>query len=108
VEVVVFTNAIFENSPHEVIVQDDLDSLEKILFGAKHLTENISKLDAGQKTSRKFRTGLNKHTLELKIVVKTEKLWESPRTYIWRNLGQDLWTKRNGTELKLTRIHVES
>ena len=106
-EVVVHATAVLENSPHEVIVQEDLDSLEKILFGAKHLTENISKLEAGQRTCRKMRTGVNRHTLELRIVVKTAKLWENPRSYIWRNLGQDLWTKKNGTELKLTRIHVK-
>ena len=49
-----------------MIVQEDLDSLEKILLGVKHLTENISKLEAGQRTSRKMRTGVKKHTLELR------------------------------------------
>ena len=73
-----------------MIVQEDLDSLEKILLGVKHLTENISKLEAGQRTSRKMRTGVNRHTLELRIVVRNAKLWESPRSYIRRNLGQDL------------------
>jgi hypothetical protein len=107
-EVVVFATATFDNSPHDVLIQDDFNSLEKILFSAKHLEENIVKLSAGGQTNRKFRSRLNKHTLELQIRINIEKLWESPRSYIWRNLGQDVWTRSNGTEVQLVRIHVQS
>ena len=107
-EVEVLVTAVFEDSREEILTQDDFNSLEKILLGARHLTENILKISAGQQTNRKFRTGLFKHTLELRILVKTGKLWESPRSYIWKNLEQDMRTKRNGTKLKLVKIHVRN
>jgi hypothetical protein len=50
----------------------------------------------------------DKGNLELKILVRTEKLWESARTYIWRNLGQNKLRKPNEAKLSIVRIHVKN
>ena len=107
-EVVVFATAVFENSPQKDVTQDDFKSLEKLMLSENHLKENISRIEAGQQTNRQFRNGCYKHTLDLRIFVKTRKLWENARSYIWRNLGQNEWAKRNGESVKLVRIHVKS
>ena len=51
---------------------------------------------------------MTRHTLKLRILVRTANMWEKLKSYIWRNLGHELWTKKNVTELQLTRIHVKS
>ena len=50
----VWATASFDNSHKEYLTQEDFNSLENALCGAK-------------------------------LLVKTEKLWENTRTYIWRN-----------------------
>ena len=102
----VSATAVFENSKNEKLMKEEIDSLEAVLLGKTHLKENILKLKEGQQTNRRIKQGLFKHTLELRILVKTEKLWESARTYIWRNLGQNEWRKPNGAKLSIVRIHV--
>ena len=46
------------------------------------------------RTSRRIITVMTRHTLELWS--ELPELWESPRSYIWRNFGHELWTKKNG------------
>ena len=72
-EVEVWATAIFDNSQKEFLVQADFNSLENVLRGAKHLNENILKIEPLQQSNRKFRTGQFKHSLGLKLLVKTEK-----------------------------------
>ena len=105
--VVVWATAVFEDSRREFLTQNDYDSLEKVLRGAKHLNENISTIEALQQSNRKLRTGQFKHSLEIKLTVKTARLWENARSYIWRNLGQNIWTKRDGEKLSFAKIHVK-
>ena len=76
-------------------------------YWKEHLRKNILKIQAGRQTNRKLRNGAFKHTLELRIVVRTGNLWENARKYIWRNLGQDMWTRKDGSTLTLDRIHVK-
>ena len=97
----VWATASFDNSHKEYLTQEDFNSLENALRGAKHLNENILKIEPLKQSNRKFRTGQFKHTLELKLLVKTENLSENTITYIWRNLGQQIWTKSNGTKVSL-------
>ena len=107
-EVEVSATAVFENTPSEFLSKEDFESVEKVILGKNHLRENILKLDAGQQSSRKCRSGLFRHTVDLKILVKTENLWENARSYIWRNLGQNEWKKGNGATLTIDRIHVKN
>ena len=107
-QVEVFATAIFDKSSVEYLTNDDFDSLKKVLLEANHMKENILKIENQHQTNRKFRGNLFKHTLELKMTVKSAKLWESPKQYIWRNLGQKLWNKSDGTELSLVRIHMKN
>ena len=108
IKVEVSATAVFENSQNERLSREEIKSLEAVLLSKNHLKENILKLEEGQETNRRNKQGLFKHTLELRILVNTEKLWESARTYIWRNLGQNEWRKPNGAKLSLVRIHVKN
>ena len=46
------------------------------------------------------------HIVAVKLIVNTAQLWESPRSYIWKHLGNNsVWTRGNGTEIRLSRIH---
>ena len=108
VKVEVSATAVFENSRNARLTKEEIDSLEAVLLGKSHLKENILKLKEGQETNRTIKQGLFKHTLDLTIIVNTEKLWESARTYIWRNLGQNEWKKPNGAKLSIVRIHVKN
>ena len=58
--------------------------------------------------SSKTRTQNFKHTLEIKFFVKTKKLWENARSYIWRHFGQHEWENKDGTKLTVNRINMKA
>ena len=90
---------MFQNSPNLNLLQEDLLSLEKFIFNQQHLQNNIGRLEF--EVIAKWRVYVRLH-------VKNAKLWEGARPYIWKHLGGDnYWTRQNGTEIKLSRIHVK-
>ena len=96
---VVHATAEFENSPMTDLVQDDLTSLQKFLFSEEHLLQNISRSE--------FEI-VSKWKVNVKLYVRTSKLWEGARSYIWKHLGdQNFWSRGNGTKIRLKRIHVK-
>jgi hypothetical protein len=65
------------------------------------ICQNISKLEFGQHFSRKFGQIYFKHSIELQIVVRTQRMWEKARSYIWKHLEQFEWTKKDGAKVML-------
>ena len=76
----------FDKSPHDVLSSNDLKTIEGIVNQHEHLRRNIRKLE---------------------LYVDTSSMWNSPRTYIWKFLGQDEWKLGNGTMVTICRIHVK-
>ena len=104
---VVHVTAVIEDSPRESITETDVKALENLILRETHLKPNIARLEIGENISRGFRNKRFKHTVQFLISVKTEKLWDSPRQYIWKHLGQLEWKKEDGTGVKFSRIHVK-
>lgn len=105
--VIVHATAVLENCPHEQLLQDDLIHLRKLFSSDNHLRNNIAQVELKHLSSRRFRSNLFTHTVSVLLSVKTSGLWDSPRQYIWKHLGQNDYIKTNGTKMKLTRIHVK-
>ena len=104
----VFATAVLDRSSSNVVTRSDLNFLEGLIFREQHLKENIRELEYGQHFSQEFGRNDFKHTIELRIVIKTEKLWESPRSYLWKFLGQYEWTKGDGTKVLMNKIDVST
>ena len=104
---IVYATAVIEDSPRESVTETDVKALENLVFRETHLKQNIARLQIGENSSRGFRNKRFKHTVQFLISVKTEKLWDSPRQYIWKHLGQLEWKKEDGTGVKFSRIHVK-
>ena len=82
------------------------DSLMRYLQSEPHLDQNIVKAELTQLSSRSFRNNVFVHTVDVIILVRCARLWESPASYVRKFLGQpNLWEKSNGTMIKLSRIH---
>ena len=101
---IVHATATFEKSPFQSFSNEEWDSLLRCIVDKDHLKRNVVDVQCCGTSSRQAFEGF-KHTVEVLIKVKTEALWESPRSYLWRHLGQDGWTRGNGTKISLTRIH---
>ena len=104
---IVYAAAVIEDSPRESITKTDVKALENLIFRETHLKQNIARLQIGETSSRGFRNKRFKHTVQFLISVKTKKLWDSPRQYIWKHLGQLEWKKEDETGVKFSRIHVK-
>ena len=102
--VTINATAIIDNSPNEVLTNEDISSIVKILRNKEHLASNIVNIEYSYLSTREFRQKF-KHTVGLAIFVKTCNLWEGARSYIFRHIGRDTWTLRNGSEVNILRIH---
>ena len=98
--------AYFENSPYDRLTEEDFQSLGKFVTNSDHLQQNVHKVVIDSQSSYQENTGTLTHTAKLRIYVLTERLWETPRSYIWKHVGGDnCWVKGNGTKVTLRRIH---
>ena len=70
----VWATASFDNSHKEYLTQEDFNSLENALRGAKHLNENILKIEPLKQSNRKFRTGQDTSVYTTKIQEKSKLL----------------------------------
>ena len=106
--VIVHASAIIENYPGEMLTEKEASNVRNLVFSAKHLEENVVKFEFGKTFCSKTGNGKFRHTVEIKLFVAAHKLWEAPRSYIWKHLGRSEWTDRNGSTLVFKRIHVKT
>ena len=100
----VYATATFENSPSH-LTQDEVESLGRFITNKEHLKRNIADVQVDHFSSQEVRAGYFKHTVQIKISVRTAGLWEGAGSYIWKHLGDDSWERGNGTRITLGRIH---
>ena len=103
----VHATATFEECPDSQLYQDYVESLERFIFSKDHLKRNICKVETSYISSREFRNSTYTHTMSVRLSVLSGGLWEGPRSYVWRHLGEDVWTRGNNTKIRLVRIHVK-
>ena len=101
----VHATAFIENSPNVNFCQDELDSVIRFITNKEHLVKNVANITYCESSTRKQENGLFSHMVRLELLVKTESLWESPRSYLWKHVGQDQWERGNGSVITLKRIH---
>ena len=101
----VHATAVIESSPFTQFSQEEWGSLLRCLACKDHLTRNIEDVKLCSSSTQKCASNTFKHEVKILILVRKESLWESPRSYIWRHLGQDCWTRGNGSTISLTKIH---
>ena len=98
--------AYFENSPYDRLTEEDFQSLGKFATNSDHLRQNVRNVAIDSQSSFRENEGILTHTAKLRMYVLTERLWEAPRSYIWKHLGgENYWEKGNGTKVTLRRIH---
>ena len=103
--VTIEATAVIEDSQNVTIENDELESIYRYIASKEHLIKNIADAQANHLSSREFRNFKYKHTVGVKIIVKTANLLEGPRSYIWRHLGGDnTWTLGNGTLVKKHQV----
>ena len=101
----IHATATFESSPFTTLDKEEINSILRCFAQKDHLRKNIADVKFSSSISRPGAGNLFKHVVGIMILVKMDTLWESPRSYIWRHLGQDGWKRSNGTTIELTKIH---
>jgi hypothetical protein len=101
---IIHATADIEDSPNGNLIDEELDSLLRFITSRDHLKQNNNNIEFEHVSTREFRTKF-KHLVGVKINVKTVNLWEAARSYIWKHIGNDTWTRGNETKITLARIH---
>ena len=101
----VYATAIFDKSPTQYLTQEEFESLGRFVTNLEHLQRNVQNIVVDSYSTRNIGDGSFMHTANVRIHVKSEHLWESGRSYLWKHLGQDTWGQGNGTCITLKRIH---
>ena len=102
----IHATASLQNSPHTKVDDGTLDSILGIVNNKDHLRRNIHDVTIGNIRNRQMYRSTNfEHEVELSVLVKKNNLWESARSYVWKNLGTSTWTLHDGTQVSFKRIH---
>ena len=101
----IYGTACIENSPFECVAQEELDSMMRFIMSKEHLKLNILHVEFSNLSTRQLKGGRFNHIIGLKLSVKTTNLWETPRSYVYRHIGQDTWERGNGSSIRISRIH---
>ena len=99
--VTIHATAVIENSPFQCFCQDELDSIVRFVTNKDHLRKNVANIKYCNASTR-VQNGALMHFVQIEILVNVESLWESPRSYLWKHVGQDSWERGNGSTIKLT------
>ena len=102
----VWTLVNFESCQKPSLSTNDFKAVEGIFTRLEHLKKNIVKIEFGNYRSSR-ENDFFFHDLSVKFLVDTSRLWDSPRAYIWKFLGQDEWKLGDGTMITVNRIHVK-
>ena len=103
--VIIHGTVIIEKSPFNLLAQEEIDSITRFIMQKEHMKKNITNIEYNLLPSRNSECGLFRHTISLRLSVKTLNLWETPRSYVFRHVGQDTWERGNGSEIRITKIH---
>ena len=102
----VHATAVFKNCPNAQLTQDDIESLGRFITCTDHLKKNVATVHHDLVFSDGVdMNGTFQHSVQVRIVVRTENLWQGARSYLWKHLGNDEWERSNGTTITLIRIH---
>ena len=98
--------ASLQNSSHNIVDDVTLGSILEIVSNKEHLRRNIHEVNVGNIRNRQmYRSTKFEHEVELSVQVKKNDLWESARSYLWKNLGTSIWTLHDGTQVSFRRSH---
>ena len=103
--VVIHGTVIIDKSPFNLLAQEEVDSISRFITQKEHMKKNIMNIEYNLLSSINSECGLFRHTISLRLFVKTVNLWETPRSYVFRHVGQDTWERGNGSDIRITRIH---
>ena len=104
----VFATAVIGDTDTSNVTNVQLNALLSIIRSKEHLSRNITSVNIGSVQSYQLGRGKFEHVLQIMIHVNTANLWENARSYIFHHLGRDIWNLRDGTEVKLKRIHQKT
>ena len=96
--------AVIDQSPYDALTDSEFRSLLKIFTHKDHLKNNIADIKYDHHSTCKSEERF-KHVIAIKVYVETTRLWETPRHYIWRHMGQDTWETSLGASISFIRIH---
>ena len=101
----VYSTAVIENSPYPRFSNDEWESIGRFATNKDHLKKNIININHCRSFTRNTGIDLYEHTVEILILVNIGALWQSPRAYLWKHIGQDVWERGIGSKIRLTKIH---
>ena len=103
-EVKVLATGLFKICPDPSLSDEYFLSLKKFILSESNLQDKISNVKMVPVSSRQTSPMMYMHIVTVEITVKTEKLWEPPRAYVYKHLGKSEWLRKNKTRIFLVKI----
>ena len=106
-EIIVYAQVNYNLCPESSLMDDNIKAIDKIIFRNNHMKNYVKSIEHGKIFNRRNKSNSFDHMLEIKLTVYTTRLWESARSFIWKQIGQDQWTLSDGSLVTFNRIHVK-
>ena len=97
--------AIIEDSSNRQVNNEMYKATWGIIDSKEHIQRNVSKIRVVNVNSNEVSNSKFKHELLITFTVNSSRLWDSPRCYLWKHLGNSEWKLPDGSKVKFVRIH---
>ena len=104
-KILLYAEAVIENSPNDRLSKDELDSLSRFITHNEHLARNVSIVKVEKRSSKEAANKKYIHTAIVHMNIRTKALGEHPKSYLQKQLGKNnSWHRGNGSKITFSNI----
>ena len=104
-DAVVYGTAIIDNSYCNQPNNEIYKAIWGIIDSKEHILKNVGKIRVVNVKSCAVQNSSYRHELQITFTVNSSRLWDSPRGYLWKHLGNSEWKLPDGSRVTFVRIH---
>ena len=104
-DAIVHGTAVIVDSLNSQPTNEMYKSIWGIIDSKEHIQRNVGKIRVVNVNSIAVHDSRFRHELQITFTVNSSRLWDSPRCYLWKHLGNSEWKLPDGSRVSFVRIH---
>ena len=101
----VYGTAVIENCTSKKVDNSIFNPLFGIIDSKDHMKVNVSQIKVVKVKTISQDGGKFRHEIDIVFTVNSRRLVDTPKSYLWKNLGCSNWTLGDGSRVWFTKIH---
>ena len=97
--------AVIVDSSSSQVSKDMYKAVWGIVDSKDHIKRNVGQIRVVNVRSTEDINGKFRHELQMTFTVNSSRLWDSPRCYLWKHLGNSEWKLPDSSRVSFVRVH---